>query len=87
MIKWPEPVIAREECAIGSGEYYTEAQLKQAVSDALDAQDVTELVDCLSELCDIVEGVVEDKSSVGSLIDSFTTQPARTTLSKYKGAK
>lgn len=50
-------------------------------------QDVTELVDCLSELCDIVEGVVEDKSSVGSLIDSFTTQPARTTLSKYKGAK
>ena len=35
MIKWPEPVIAREEYTIGSGEYYTEAQLKQAVRDAL----------------------------------------------------
>ena len=36
MIKWPEPVIAREEYTIGSGEYYTEAQLKQAVRDALE---------------------------------------------------
>ena len=35
MIKWPEPVIAREEYTISSGEYYTEAQLKQTVRDAL----------------------------------------------------
>ena len=35
MIKWPEPVIAREEYTIGRGEYYTESQLKQAVRDAL----------------------------------------------------
>ena len=36
MIKWPEPVIASEEYTIGSGEYYTEAQLKQAVRDAIE---------------------------------------------------
>lgn len=57
------------------------------VAPAQPAQDVNaELVDCLSELCDIVEGVVEDKSSVGSLIDSFTTQPARTALANAKAA-
>lgn len=42
------------------------------------------LRDTLSELCDIVESVVEDKASVGSLIDSFTTQPARAALGETK---
>lgn len=57
--------------------------IKPLFTRPMPAQDVNaELADCLSELCDIVDGVVEDKSSVGSLIDSFTTQPARTTLTK-----
>jgi hypothetical protein len=36
MTKLPEPVIAREECAVSSGEYYTKAQMLQFRRDALD---------------------------------------------------
>jgi hypothetical protein len=36
MTKLPEPVIAREECAVSSGEYYTEAQMLQFRRDVLE---------------------------------------------------
>jgi len=36
MIELPEPVIAREECAVSSGEYYTRDQMLQFRRDALE---------------------------------------------------
>jgi hypothetical protein len=36
MTKLPEPVIAREECSVSSGEYYTEDQMLQFRRDALE---------------------------------------------------
>jgi len=36
MTKLPEPVIAREECSVSSGEYYTEAHMLQFRRDALE---------------------------------------------------
>ena len=59
------------------GNVYTEAQLKQAVRDALDAQGVTELVEALEALIESTTGV--DQVSV--------VNDARTALSKYKGGK
>ena len=35
-MKLPEPVIAREECAVSSGEYYTADQMHQYRIDALE---------------------------------------------------
>jgi len=36
MTELPEPVIAREECAVSSGEYYTRDQMLQFRRDALE---------------------------------------------------
>ena len=77
----------RSEASMWNGQCLQEVQPLYAGPAAAQPKELTdEAIDCLDELCDIVECVVEDKSSVGSLIDSFTTQPARKALAKLKGA-
>ena len=71
MINLPEPVAW---LANYGGNVYTEAQLKQAVSDAQDVN--AELVEALEALIESTSGV--DQVSV--------VNDARTALSKYKGA-
>ena len=67
------------EHSVGMKPLYTHAQA------AHPAEPVNaELVEALGELCDIVEGVVQDIPAVSSLMDSFTTQPARAALSRAR---
>ena len=45
-MKLPEPVIAREECAVSSGEYYTADQMHQMRIDTLEeAAELAEMHD------------------------------------------
>ena len=76
--------LAREEGDRVIG--YTEAQLKQAVRDALDAQGVTELVEALEMIVSTHQGHCEHH--VGVSKHSYNLADiAEEALSKYKGAK
>ena len=83
MINLPEPVAW---FANYGGNVYTEAQLKQAVRDALDAQDVTELVEALQLFA---YALPLDKSTVKTCyaVTNQMRDAAHAALSKYKGAK
>lgn len=62
-------------------------QLYTRALPAQPAQDVNAgLVDALEELCDIVEGIVQGTPAASTLVDSFTTQPARAALSQAQPA-
>ena len=83
MIKLPEPVAW---FANYGGNVYTEAQLKQAVRDALDTQGVTELVEALEMIVSTHQGHCEHH--VGVSKHSYNLADiAEEALSKYKGAK
>ena len=83
MSNLPEPVAW---LANYGGNVYTEAQLKQAVRDALDAQGVTELVDALEMIVSTHQGHCEHH--VGVSKHSYNlANIAEEALSKYKGVK
>ena len=84
MIKLPEPVELNP--AANSVMGHSDATLKQAVRDALDAQGVTELVGALEMIVSTHQGHCEHH--VGVSKHSYNLADiAEEALSKYKGAK